>query len=74
MYAMNMQIGLGEVIQRKYNVDVEGEKQRAVLEALKEAEKRHSRELRAALKRLEKTCMEDKRHALDKQLRVCHCV
>ena len=63
-------VDLGEIIQKKYNVDVDGEKQRAVDEALKEAEKRHSRELRAALKRLEKTLVEDKEHALSKQQQV----
>ena len=51
-------------------MDVDGEKQNAVDEALKESERRHSRELRAALRRLEAQLVEEKRLSLEKQKQV----
>ena len=51
-------------------MDVDGEKQNAVDEALKESERRHSRELRAALRRLEAQLVEEKRLSLEKQQQV----
>ena len=52
---------------KKTVVDIDGEKKTAVEEALESAEKRHTRELRAALRRQENKLVDTKDKALEKQ-------
>lgn len=60
-------IDVGDGVLRRTHVDVDGEKKRAVKEALEAAERRHTRELRASMKRLHKEMDDDKTRALDRQ-------
>ena len=59
--------GLGEELIQKTTVDVDGEKQKAVEEALEKAEQRHTRELRGALRRQEHKFNDEKERAMQKQ-------
>ena len=52
---------------KRTTVDVDGEKQKAVEEALEKAEQRHTRELRGALRRQERKLNEERDKALLKQ-------
>jgi ribosomal silencing factor RsfS len=55
-------------------VDVDGEKSKAVKDALVIADKRHGRELKAACYKIERDMENDKARALQRQQRVCiHC-
>ena len=54
----------------KTDVDVDGQKEQAIKEALEAADRRHTRELRAALGRTEKHLLAEKQKALDRQKKV----
>ncbi len=53
------------------HVDIDDEKDKAMVEALQKAEARHTRELQAALTRLEDQLEKDKDLALAHQKQVC---
>ena len=63
-------VGVGGDIMKRTYVDIDGEKQKAVEEALEKAEQRHTRELKGALRRQEILLTEDKEKALAKQKQV----
>lgn len=63
-------LDVGDDVLRKTHVDIDAEKAAAVQEAVEAAERRHTRELRAAIKRLQTELEQDKARALERQKRV----
>ena len=61
------------MLERTY-IDVDGMKEAAVKEALEAAERRHTRELRAALHRLQKQADDDKEKSMARQKKVNTCI
>ena len=61
---------MGADLLKRTHVDVDAMKETAVRDALNAAEKRHTRELRAALRRLRQEADDERRRQLDSQKQV----
>ncbi len=66
-----MFLELGDGIVKRNTIDIDALRAEAAREATEAAERRHVRELRAALSRQQRQLEDEKARALDKQKQVC---